>query len=72
MLIMACDDVVVEQNIVTGNDSVGILFTDFSLATSASVDPDSEPNPNRPKILNNIMQDNGNNPAPLVRAVPRD
>ena len=68
MLIMACDDVVVEQNIVTGNDSVGILFTDFSLATSASVDPDSEPNPNRPKILNNIMQDNGNNPAPLVRA----
>lgn len=68
MLIMACDDVVVEQNIITGNDSVGVLFTDFSLATNAATDPDSDPNPNRPKILNNIMQDNGNNPAPMVRA----
>lgn len=68
MLIMACDDVVVENNIITGNESVGILFTDFSLATSAAMDPDSEPNPNRPKILDNMMFDNGNSPAPLVRA----
>ena len=69
MLIMACDDVVVENNIITGNESVGITFTDFSLATNASLDPDSEPNPNRPKILNNIMMNNGNNPAPMVRAL---
>ncbi|KZX56169.1 cytochrome-c peroxidase [Halioglobus sp. HI00S01] len=68
MLIMACDDVVVENNIITGNDSVGILFTDFSLATSAALDPDSEPNPNRPKILNNLMLDNGKNPTKLVQA----
>jgi len=68
VLVMACDDVVVENNIITGNDSVGIIFTDFSLASSAAVDPDSEPNPNRPKILNNIMRDNGRNPAPMVRA----
>jgi parallel beta-helix repeat protein len=68
MLIMACDDVVVENNIVTGNDSVGILFTDFSLATNAAMDPDSDPYPNRPKILDNMMFNNGNNPEPLVRA----
>lgn len=68
ILNMACDDVVIEGNIITGNDSVGILLTDFSLATNAAKDPDSEPNPNRPKILNNIMQNNGTNPAPLVRA----
>ncbi len=68
VLVMACDDVVLENNIVTGNDSVGVLFTDFSLATNASMDPDSEPNPNRPKILNNLMRGNGENPAPLVRA----
>ena len=68
MLIMACDDVVIEQNIITGNESVGVLFTDFALATNAAIDPDSEPNPDRPKILNNILQDNGNTPAPLVRA----
>ncbi len=45
-----------------------MIFTDFSLASSTANDPDSEPNPNRPKILNNIMRDNGNDPEPLVRA----
>jgi parallel beta-helix repeat protein len=68
IVIMACDDVVIEDNIITGNDSAGIAFSDFSLASNAATDPDSEPNPNRPMILNNIMRDNGNNPAPLVRA----
>ena len=68
VLVMACDDVVVEGNIISGNESIGITFTDFSLASSASNDPDSDPNPNRPKILNNIMINNGQNPAPMVRA----
>ncbi len=68
MLVMACDDVVVENNIITGNRSAGMIFTDFSLATSAATDPDSEPNPNRPKILNNIMRNNGSDPEPMVRA----
>jgi parallel beta-helix repeat protein len=68
MLVMACDDVVVEGNIVTGNESVGLIFTDFSLAGSAAKDADADPNPNRAKILNNLMYDNGNSPAPMVRA----
>jgi len=69
VLVMACDDVVIEGNIISGNDSVGITFTDFAMASSAATDPDSEPNPNRPKILNNIMHSNGDNPAPIVRAL---
>ncbi len=69
VLIMACDDVVVESNIISDNESVGVIFTDFSLATNAANDPDSEPNPNRPVVLNNIMRNNGENPAPMVRAV---
>jgi parallel beta-helix repeat protein len=69
MLIMACDDVVVEGNIVTGNESAGLVFTDFSLASNTAKDPDSDPYPNRPKILNNIMQNNGASPAPKVRAI---
>lgn len=68
VLVMACDDVVVESNIITGNDSVGILFTDFSLASNAARDPDSDPNPNRPRILDNLMRNNGENPAPMVKA----
>lgn len=68
ILVMACDDVVIEGNIVTGNESVGITFTDFSLAGNAARDPDSDPYPNRPVILHNVMYDNGKNPAALVRA----
>ncbi len=67
ILVMAADDVVIENNIITGNESVGIVFTDFSLAKAAN-DPDSEPNPNRAVILDNIMYNNGTNPHPLVRA----
>lgn len=69
VLVMACDDVVVEGNIISGNDSVGITFTDFSLASNTANDPNSDPYPNRPRILNNVMQNNGENPAPAVRAI---
>lgn len=69
MIVMACDDVVIEGNIISGNESMGIAFTDFALASSAATDPDSEPNPNRPVILNNIMHSNGTSPAPAVRAI---
>lgn len=69
VLVMACDDVVIENNIITGNDSVGISITDFSLAGNAAKDADADPNPNRPKILNNIMRDNGRNPSTAVRVV---
>lgn len=68
ILVMACDDVVIEGNIITGNNSVGITFTDFALAGNAARDPDSDPNPNRPVILNNLMYDNGNKPSAIVRA----
>jgi len=69
VLVMACDDVVVENNIISDNESVGMVFTDFSLATNAANDPESDPHPNRPRILNNIMRNNGGKPAPAVRAV---
>ncbi len=68
VLVMACDDVVIEGNIITGNNSMGVTFTDFTLAGNAANDPDSDPHPNRPKVLNNIMQNNGSDPAPVVRA----
>ncbi len=68
MVVMACDDVVIEGNIVTGNESVGLSFTDFSLAGNAAKDPDSDPYPNRPVILHNVMYDNGKNPSALLRA----
>ncbi len=68
IMIMACDDVIIEGNVISGNDSIGITLTDFSLAANTAKDPDSDPNPDRPKILSNVMRDNGSNPTPFVRA----
>jgi parallel beta-helix repeat protein len=67
ILILAADDVIVENNIITGNDSIGIGVTDLSLITDISKDPGSEPNPDNITILDNIMQNNGTAPSGIVK-----
>ncbi|WND02510.1 parallel beta-helix domain-containing protein [Temperatibacter marinus] len=62
ILVMAADDVVIEDNIISGNDNAGIVVTDLAMAKAAH-DPGSEPNPDNLVILNNIMTDNGSNPV---------
>lgn len=69
ILVMAGDDVTIENNIISGNDNVGILITDLSMATNVSNDPESEPNPDRIAILDNIMTNNGNNPVGDIKAL---
>ena len=63
VVIMAADEVTVENNIITGNDNSGISITDLSFGAQLTKDPDSEPNPDRLVILDNIMANNGNNPV---------
>ena len=64
ILVMAADDVIIENNIISGNDNAGIIITDFANGgAEASNDPDSDPNPDRVTILDNFMIDNGNNPV---------
>ena len=58
ILIMAADDVIVEDNIISGNQSVGILVVDH-VTGQAKLDPGSDPNPDRVFILDNVMQNNG-------------
>ncbi|MFY0651357.1 MAG: right-handed parallel beta-helix repeat-containing protein [Cyclobacteriaceae bacterium] len=70
MLIMAADDVIVENNIITGNDNSGITITDMVFAgIQLSKDPESEPNPDRVVLLDNFMDNNGNNPIDEVKAL---
>jgi parallel beta-helix repeat protein len=69
ILVMAADDVVIENNIISGNDNVGILITDLSLVTNVAGDPESEPNPDRMVILDNVMLNNGNNPIGELKAL---
>ena len=70
ILVMAADDVIIENNIISDNDNAGIIITDFANGgAEASNDPDSEPNPDRVVILDNFMIDNGNNPVGELKAL---
>ena len=69
ILIMAADDVKIEGNVITGNETAGIILTDFSYAANVPNDPDSEPNPDNTQILDNVMFNNGTDPAAEIKAV---
>ncbi len=67
MLIMAADDVTIENNIISGNDNSGIAIVDLRFSAGLGVDPGSDPNPDGLRILDNLMIDNGNNPVGDVK-----
>jgi parallel beta-helix repeat protein len=67
IVIMAADDVIVENNMIYGNDNMGIAIVDHKFLGEIQTDPDSEPNPDRIVILDNMMFNNGNDPAEEVK-----
>jgi len=70
ILIMAADDITLENNIVMGNDNAGITITDYGYAgVDHASDPESEPNSDRITVLDNFMSNNGNNPLADVKAL---
>jgi hypothetical protein len=56
---MAADDVVIEGNVISDNKVAGIIITDHAHASNITVDPQSEPNSDRVKLLENVMLNNG-------------
>ncbi len=69
IVIMAGDDVIVENNIIKDNHNVGIVITDLDFMAAISVDPESEPNPDRVVLLDNIMINNGTAPTNEMKAL---
>ncbi|MCQ0111018.1 parallel beta-helix repeat-containing protein [Zhouia amylolytica] len=69
VLIMAADDVIVENNIIANNDNAGITIVDLATGAPTANDPNSEPNPDRVVILDNFMIENGNNPVGEIKAL---
>ncbi len=69
ILIMAADDVIVENNIITGNKFSGITIVDLATGDPKANDPNSEGNPDRVVILDNIMYDNGSAPSGELKAI---
>jgi putative cofactor-binding repeat protein len=68
ILVMAADDVVIEGNIIRDNKNIGILITDHAHAANITFDPESDPNSDGVKILNNTMINNGADPIPEIKA----
>lgn len=68
ILVMAADDVVIEGNIIKDNKNAGIVITDHGNAANVTIDPESDPNSDRVKILNNTMINNGYEPIAEIRA----
>ena len=68
ILVMAADDVVIEGNIIRDNKNAGIIITDHGNAANVTVDPESDPNSDRIKILNNTMVNNGFDPIAEIKA----
>jgi len=59
ILVMAADDVVIEGNVITDNKVSGVIITDHAHASNITADPESDPNSDRVKLLDNVMLNNG-------------
>ena len=57
---MSGDKVVIEDNIITGNNTGGIIVTSGDFVTEVASDKDSDPHSDQVEIRNNVMFDNGN------------
>ena len=72
IMVMAADDVVIENNIITNHKTIGILAVDHNTAsqlTNITIDPESDPNSDGLKILNNLMSNNGYDTVDELKAM---
>lgn len=69
VLIMAADKVIVEDNLIIGNKTAGIIITDHQNAPNTTLDPESDPTPDEVMILNNLMYNNGYDTIPEAKVL---
>jgi parallel beta-helix repeat protein len=69
ILVMAADDVVIEGNVISNNKVAGVIVTDHAHASNITADPESEPNSDRVRLLDNVMLNNGYDTIPDVKAL---
>ena len=69
IIVMAADDVIIENNIIRGNKNAGIIVADHKSFANITPDPDADPNPDRISVLWNLFDNNGYEPIKEVRAL---
>ena len=69
ILNMAGDQTTIEGNVITGNQTIGILITDHMNAPNVVLDPGADPNSDEIAILDNMMWNNGYDTIPEIEAL---
>jgi len=69
ILVMAADEVTIEDNIIRNNKNAGIIITDHGNAANMALDPEADPYSDRFAILNNLMENNGYEPIDEIKAL---
>jgi cytochrome c551/c552 len=69
IVVMAADDVIIENNIIRDNKNTGIAIVDHPSFANVTIDPESEPNPDRVQILDNLMFNNGYDPITDIKVL---
>ena len=59
---MSGDEVIIEDNVITGNNNAGIIVTSQDFVTEIASDTGSDPNPDAVQIRDNVMFNNGASP----------
>lgn len=69
VIIMAADDVILENNVIRDNKNAGVIVVDHKSFANVTPDPEADPNPDRIQILRNFFANNGAEPIPEIRAL---
>jgi len=69
VIVMAADDVQIENNIIRGNKNAGIIIADHQSFANITIDPEADPSPDRVSIYKNFFGNNGYEPIGDVKAL---
>ncbi|MBS0612227.1 MAG: right-handed parallel beta-helix repeat-containing protein [Proteobacteria bacterium] len=69
IIVMAADDVIIENNLIRDNKNAGIIVSDHKSFANITPDPESDPNPDRVQVLRNLFADNGTDPIKEIKAL---
>jgi parallel beta-helix repeat protein len=69
IIIMAADDVVVENNVIRDNKNAGVIVVDHKSFANITIDPEADPNPDRVQLLRNLYVNNGYDPISDIKAL---
>ncbi|PRC91864.1 parallel beta-helix domain-containing protein [Solimicrobium silvestre] len=69
IIVMAAKDVMIENNVIRNNKNAGIIVADHKSFANITIDPESDPYPDRIQVLSNLFSNNGTEPMDEIKAL---